>query len=120
MVSSRHVGGVKRNPMAGAAGGGGSGAASGREDTAGGGGDVGISEGIESKRPDLMIVLDDDRLNRTGSMEINCGGPGDGDGGGGGDGGGDVIEGAETKGADLTIALDDDDRREERNKSIHV
>ena len=105
MVSSRHVGGVKKNPMAGA-GGGGSGAASGRGDTAGtagGGGDDSISEGVESKRPDLMIALDDDGLNRTGSMEIDGGGKGDGDGGGGGgdgDGGGNVNEGAETKGAD--------------------
>ena len=79
MVSSRHVGGVKKNPMAGA-GRGGSEAASGRGDTAGtagGGGDDGISEGVESKRPDLMIALDDDRLNRTGSVEINGGGKGD-------------------------------------------
>jgi hypothetical protein len=81
----------------------------------GGGGDDGISEGIESKRPDLMIALDDGRLNRTSSMEIDGGG---GDGGDGG--GGDVDEGAETKGPDSTIVLDDDDRREERNKSIHV
>jgi hypothetical protein len=117
MVSSRHVGGDKKNPTVGAAGGGGSGAASRRDDTAGtagGGGDDGISEGIESKRPDLTIALDD-RLNRTGSMEIDGGG---GDGGGGD--GGAVNEGAETKGADLTIVLDDDDRREERTKSIHV
>ena len=48
----------------------------------GGGGDDGISEGVESKQPDLMIALDDDRLNRTGSMEINDGGGGDGEDGG--------------------------------------
>jgi hypothetical protein len=114
MVSSRHLGGVKKIPTAGAARGGGSEAASRRDDTAGtagGDGDNGISEGIESKRPDLMTALDDDRLNRTGSMEIDGGGGDSGDGGNGGD----VNEGAETKGEDLTIALDDDDRREERN-----
>ena len=73
-----------------------------------GGGDR-ISEGVESKRPDSMIALDDDRLNRTGSVEINGGGKGDSDGGGGdggGGGGGDVNEGAEAKGGDLTIVLD--------------
>ena len=194
MVSSRHVGGVKKNPMAEA--GGGSGMAAGRDDeeflcedndgvagtgsirnataaervkvsgsagaanaakskssvspsvprmvsprqrvrassdkggsmserggaggagsSAGGArGDDGISEGVESKRPDLMISLDDDRLNRTGSMEIDGGGKGDGDGGGdgGGGGGGNVNEGAEAKGAD------DDDRREERENSIRI
>jgi hypothetical protein len=60
-----------------------------------------------------MTALDDDRLNRTSSMEI------DGGGGDGGDGG-DADEGAETKGPDSTIVLDDDDRGEERTKSIHV
>ena len=64
-----------------------------------------------------MIALDDDRLNRIGSVGINDGDDG-GDGGGGS--GGDVNEGAETKGADLTIALDGDDRIEERSKSIRI
>ena len=47
-----------------------------------GGGNDGISEGVESKRPDLMIAVDENRLNRTGSMEINDGGGGDGEDGG--------------------------------------
>ena len=93
----------------------------------GGGGDDGINEGVESTRPDLMVLRDDNRQNRTGSVEINDdgGGDGDGDGEGGGDDdagddGGAVNEGAETNGADLTIALDDDNRREERVNSFHV
>ena len=159
MVSSRHVGGVKKNPLAGTEGGG-SGMAAGRDDdeysgedhggAAGGGGtaiaegvaktsgaasatkaakskssvspsvphtespwqrmgassgkgksidesggaggtsgtrgagsgDDGISEGVESKRPDLMVTLVENRLNRTGSVEINDGGDGDGEDGG--------------------------------------
>ena len=60
-----------------------SGGAGGTSGTSGAGsGDDGISEGVESKRPDLMVTLVENRLNRTGSVEINGGGGGDGEDGG--------------------------------------
>jgi hypothetical protein len=72
-----------------------------------GGGNDGISEGVESKRPDLMIARDDNSLNRTGSVDFNDGCDD------GGDGGGNVSEDA-----DLTIALDDGSRVE-RGDATH-
>jgi hypothetical protein len=66
-----------------------------------------------------MIARDDDRQNRTGSVDFNDGGDGDGDVNEGGDGG-VINDGAETKRADLTIELDGDNRREERENSIRM
>ena len=174
MVSSRHVGGVKKNPLAGTEGGG-SGMAAGRDDdeysgedhggaaggggtaiaegvaktsgaasatkaakskssvspsvphiespwqrmkgngksdgsgdgtAVGGGGDDIISEGVESKRPDLMIALDDNRLNRASSVNFDSGCDD------GSDGEGDVNEVA-----DLTLVLDGDSTHDGEEKN---
>jgi hypothetical protein len=83
--------------MRGASSGNGKSDGSGDGTAVGGGGDDIINEGVESKRPDLMIALDDNRLNRASSVNFNSGCDD-----------GSTNEGDVNEVADVTLVLDGD------------